>query len=187
MEEINGRICTKCGQFKLFEEFSRCKSGKYGRRAMCKTCEHEIQNSPEYRERRKIKRQERRQNEDYKLAELAKDLNTRHSNPDSIKKAIVRAAKRRAEAKGLPFSITYKDFELPEVCPLLEIPLQVNEGKAQDNSYSLDRIIPELGYVPGNIWVISNKANMIKNDASLETLQLLVHNLEHKLNKINEN
>ena len=46
------------------------------------------------------------------------------------------------------------------------------------DSYSLDKIIPELGYVKGNVWIISNKANAIKSNASLEELKLLVKNLE---------
>ena len=39
-------------------------------------------------------------------------------------------------------------------------------------------MIPELGYIKGNVWVISNKANRIKNNATLEELRLLVKNLE---------
>jgi hypothetical protein len=37
-------------------------------------------------------------------------------------------------------------------------------------SPSLDRIKPELGYVPGNIQVISARANVMKNDATPEEL-----------------
>ena len=33
-----------------------------------------------------------------------------------------------------------------------------------ERSPTLDRLIPELGYVPGNIAVISMKANRIKSD-----------------------
>ena len=34
----------------------------------------------------------------------------------------------------------------------------------QDNSPTLDRIVPELGYVPGNVAVISWKANRLKGN-----------------------
>lgn len=178
MEEVKSRICTKCGEEKPLEEFSRNKQGKYGRRAFCKECEHKIQNSPERLARRNELRKLRRENDEYRLARNLKDTETRHKNEDSIKKALVRAAKARAKKKGIPFDITIEDFILPEKCPLLEIPLTVGYGSSQENSYSLDKIIPDLGYVKGNVWVISNKANMIKNNASLEELKLLVKNLE---------
>ena len=178
MEEVKSRICTKCGEEKPLEEFSRNKQGKYGRRAFCKECEHKIQNSPERLARRNELRKLRRENDEYRLARNLKDTETRHNNENSIKKALVRAAKARAKKKGIPFDITIEDFILPEKCPLLEIPLTVGYGSSQENSYSLDKIIPDLGYVKGNVWVISNKANMIKNNASLEELQLLVNNLE---------
>lgn len=178
MEEVKSRICTKCGKEKPLEEFSRNKQGKYGRRAFCKECEHKIQNSPERLARRNELRKLRRENDEYRLARNLKDTETRHNNEDSIKKALVRAAKARAKKKGIPFDITIEDFILPEKCPLLEIPLTVGYGSSQENSYSLDKMIPDLGYVKGNVWVISNKANMIKNNASLEELKLLVKNLE---------
>lgn len=178
MEEVKSRICTKCGEEKPLEEFSRNKQGKYGRRAFCKECEHKIQNSPERLARRNELRKLRRENDEYRLARNLKDVETRHNNEDSIKKALVRAAKARAKKKGIPFDVTIEDFILPEKCPLLEIPLTVGYGSSQENSYSLDKIIPDLGYVKGNVWVISNKANMIKNNASLEELKLLVKNLE---------
>ncbi len=38
------------------------------------------------------------------------------------------------------------------------------------SSPSLDRIIPEKGYVKGNVIVVSNKANVIKNNATPEEI-----------------
>ncbi len=54
----------------------------------------------------------------------------------------------------------------------------VGEGKLYDDSPSLDKIIPKLGYVKGNVWVVSNKANRIKSNATIEELELLVKNLK---------
>jgi hypothetical protein len=49
-----------------------------------------------------------------------------------------------------------------------------NRGK----SPSLDRIVPEKGYVEGNIAIISQRANTLKQDASLDDLRNLVTWLE---------
>ncbi len=48
-------------------------------------------------------------------------------------------------------------------------------------SPSLDRIDSTKGYTKGNIWVISNRANTLKNDATLSELKLLVERLENAL------
>jgi hypothetical protein len=82
-------------------------------------------------------------------------------------------AKERARIYELAFTITIDDIVIPKRCPILGIPLIVNENKAGLNSPALDKIIPELGYIKGNIQVISHKANNIKNRATLEELVLL--------------
>lgn len=86
-------------------------------------------------------------------------------------KVLYNNAKQRAKKYSLPFNITVEDIVVPENCPILGIPLIIQTGCASDNSPSLDKIIPELGYVKGNIQVISHKANSIKNNASVQDLE----------------
>jgi hypothetical protein len=44
----------------------------------------------------------------------------------------------------------------------------------------LDRIIPELGYVPGNVKIISMRANRIKTNATIEDIKnVLLYLKEH--------
>jgi hypothetical protein len=57
---------------------------------------------------------------------------------------------------------------IPSKCPVLGIPLHRGVGGFCDNSPTLDRFIPELGYVKGNVEVISFRANRIKCDASMD-------------------
>lgn len=67
---------------------------------------------------------------------------------------------------GIPFDIELSDLDLPEICPILRIPLRIsNNGKANAESPSIDKIIPDLGYIKGNVQMISNKANKMKSDA----------------------
>lgn len=53
--------------------------------------------------------------------------------------------------------------------------------RKEDNSYSLDRIDPNKGYIKGNIWVISLRANRIKNDATVSELRMIADAIEQKL------
>lgn len=76
---------------------------------------------------------------------------------------LLKWAKTRARLHGLPLNITLEDIHIPTHCPCLGIPLQVGNGKPTDASPSLDRIVPELGYVRGNVVVISLRANKIKS------------------------
>lgn|ERR1035437_620706 len=88
------------------------------------------------------------------------------------------SAKRRSKKKNLPFNISIQDVVIPEKCPLLGIILFPNKGgNSAANSPTLDRIIPHKGYVKGNVRVISNKANLMKQDATLEELETLVLSL----------
>lgn len=99
-------------------------------------------------------------------------ITARHNkNPE---KMMLRSAKSRAKKKGLPFNITVEDIIVPEYCPVLKIKLEANGGTggAKRNSPSLDRIIPELGYVKGNVQVISNAANLLKGNSTPEDMLL---------------
>jgi hypothetical protein len=79
-------------------------------------------------------------------------------------------ARERAKRHGVPFAIKAKDiracFPKDGYCPITRLPFERGEGKCGPQSMSLDRIIPELGYVPGNIAVISHLANAIKQNCT---------------------
>ena len=87
--------------------------------------------------------------------------------------ALWSAAKNRATRAHLPFNIQHGDIWIPECCPVLRIPLLWSAGGRTDNTPSLDRIQPALGYVVGNVEVISWRANRLKSDASLAELRLM--------------
>lgn len=83
-------------------------------------------------------------------------------------------AKKRAKEQDLPFEITVEDIELlipiNRICPILGIPMQQNACGFADDSMSLDKLKPELGYVKDNIAVISYLANRIKSNVSDPTV-----------------
>lgn len=90
-------------------------------------------------------------------------------------------AKDRAKEKGFDFTITIDDIVIPEVCPILGIPLVLGKGKVGDNSYSLDRIDSAKGYVKGNVRVISYKANVIKSNGTAEEHRRIAEYIEKNL------
>lgn len=92
--------------------------------------------------------------------------------------ALVTGARLRCRKNGLPFDLSPDDLVVPAVCPLLSIPIELHvEGRTSPNSPSLDRIVPELGYVRGNVRVISYKANTMKSNATKEMLLEFAKNL----------
>jgi hypothetical protein len=85
---------------------------------------------------------------------------------------MLNSAAERARRLGLPFDLVKVDIEIPDVCPALGIPLLVGgQGVPDDNSPSLDRLVPSLGYVRDNVVVVSVRANRIKNDSTIEELE----------------
>jgi hypothetical protein len=101
-------------------------------------------------------------------------MQARKSQSNRPKEIMISHAKSRATKKGLDFNITIDDIEIPKVCPVLGIPLVKGNGKRNDNSPSLDRIDNSKGYVKGNVMVISHRANLIKNSASIHEIELIL-------------
>ena len=115
--------------------------------------------------------------------EIVNAKNRERFDPNAVSKSveyrILTRAKSRAKQNNIPFNLELTDIVIPETCPLLGIPIEIQPKKGyHPNSPSLDKIIPEKGYIKGNVWVISNRANTLKNDASLQELELLVENLK---------
>jgi hypothetical protein len=90
----------------------------------------------------------------------------RISNPE---RNLLNSARHRATHLNLPFDLLLEDINIPERCPVLSIPIIVTRTRT-DNTPSVDRKRPELGYVKGNVSVISWRANRIKSGASPEEL-----------------
>jgi hypothetical protein len=89
-------------------------------------------------------------------------------------------AKHRAKRDGLPFDITPADIVIPEFCPVLGIKFEHGVGQSTDSSPTLDKIIPEFGYVRGNIKVISFRANSIKRDATADEVRKVLRYMEEQ-------
>lgn len=151
---LTAKACLKCSQEKPLEDFFLSKKGdRYGRQSYCKPCcaaKHR-----EWREANPVREKEQR----------------RRWRRINRKKLMLEDARRRTVMFKLPFSLTADDFEIPEFCPVLGVKLEQNEGRNGPFSASLDRINPSLGYVVGNVQVISLRANIMKSDATADELR----------------
>jgi hypothetical protein len=92
-------------------------------------------------------------------------------------KYLVNLAASRSRNRGVEFSITPNDLSMPMHCPLLGIPLDM-KGLNHDSKPSIDRIDNTRGYVPGNVIIVSQRANRIKSDATSAELNLMATNLK---------
>ena len=105
---------------------------------------------------------------------IVRNSKYRNSHPEV---AMVSSAKKSAASKRLPFNIDteYLREILPEdnKCPVLSFPFKKGIKTWHDSSPSLDRIIPKLGYIKGNVQIISWFANRIKSDATPEQLMTI--------------
>lgn len=150
----------KCCLDTLPESAFRKRGDNGKRRNECRTCEAK-------------KARQRAKNQIVSLPETVRDPTNPRDAKEIAMKRMLAGAKNRAQDKGLMFNLHYEDIQIPNLCPVLKIPLIPSQGMS-DNSPSLDRKIPYLGYVKGNVQVISMKANRIKTDAtSTEIEQVL--------------
>lgn len=94
---------------------------------------------------------------------------------------MLHAAKQRAKRLRLPFNIDVAKLRIPDRCPVLGITLVPGNRKKHDWSPSLDRLVPELGYVNSNVRVISYRANMLKNNATAGELRAVAAWMEKEL------
>lgn len=161
------KLCKKCMKELPVSSFYKQIGSSDGLRGSCKECCAEADrlwrlNNPE-----KLKLIVDRANKKDGRARNARHYRQRHPA-----RLMLRGAKQRADKYGLPYDLVECDLVLPEVCPILGLKLEYGLDRIEDYSPSLDRIIPELGYVRGNIQVLSNLANRMKSNASAEQLKL---------------
>lgn len=81
-------------------------------------------------------------------------------------KDMYRWARYRAKKKAISFTLALDDIVIPMFCPILGIELKFNTTHSLYNSPTLDRMDNTKGYEKGNVWVISNLANLMKSNAT---------------------
>lgn len=194
------RTCKWCGLEAYNEEdlklFTKGKTSKYGRLNRCNTCE------PEYKRRwreanpEKSKRISRKYYENNREKMRETRIRWSKENPERLKelsrkwrkanpfRRILTHAKAFSKKKNLPFDLDLKYLkqlwiECNGVCPMTGVPMLKTSDKVQDPYLvSKDRIIPEKGYVKGNVrlvcWWYNHARNNYGDELTLEMSQRVI-------------
>ena len=89
-------------------------------------------------------------------------------------------ARTRSRQNGAEFTIIKEDIIIPKICPILGLELVKGNGYLP-NAMSLDRVDYEKGYIPGNVRVISRKANIMKADLTIDLLEKIINYIKNKI------
>jgi hypothetical protein len=137
--------CRKCRAVQDISEFA-FRSERQSYRSICKGC-------------KRIAQKERYNN---------------HRTNSWFKLKCTRARSRSQHIR-IPFDLTpeYLESIWTGFCPVTGIELLQDVERTHPQLAEIDRMIPELGYVQGNVTFMSTRMNRLKNDATLNELQSL--------------
>lgn len=93
---------------------------------------------------------------------------------DAIQRLLAKA-RASARQRGHEFNLDVNDIEIPERCPYLNVAF-----KGTDYQPSIDRINSGMGYVRGNVEVVSLRYNLLKNNATRSELVTMAINILRK-------
>lgn len=186
--------CTICGIVKNKSEFSKnrfqCRSCRKNKRrqkyesfinlneAVCYIC-GENKNINEFNSNFHCKSCSHKRYKKYR-----KKTNKKILTPETkLAKYLLRGIKSRD--KNCTLSVKDVENVLPKnnICPLLGIKLKKNNDYIKDDSFTVDRIDSKKLYVQKNILVISKRANISKNNSTIDEYKTIVDNLEKIFNK----
>jgi len=173
-EHKKGKVCSKCNEHKLFNEFYKAHPKQYskdGFRTVCKECSYKLRiNECRFKRYFIHKRSSAKNPPNGKIWEFAIE-------PEDIPGVKIEPyfTELYMPHGGIRKYHTWRAIEYPKVCPIFKTELSWVEtkgkGKLNMNSPSLDRIDSKLGYIPGNVMIISQLANAMKQNATPEQLK----------------
>ncbi len=161
--------CTKCDEFKLEKEFEWRSDNPKTLRSHCKEC-RKLESKYYHRTVRLRMTNEQAQKD------INEGLIYKADPLISLKKYILRLTKTSAKNRNKEHSLTIDDIILPTKCPILNKEFILGDFKY---TYSVDRVDNSKGYIPGNIRIISNLANSMKRDATIEELLIFADNIKN--------
>ena len=172
------KTCVKCNILKDETQFAT-KSLKTPDKT-CKECRRKLQSERNKIDKEKLEKLEKENPNLYEqIMEKRRSKGRDNYWATPIRQRLLDHARRRAKKKNLEFNLELEDIpEVPEFCPVLpHIKLNCNRGSYKEmyNSPTLDRKNNNFGYVKGNIFIISHKANDIKSNGTPQEILMVYH------------
>jgi len=135
-------LFCSCGEPRSGEKCTRCK-------------ECQKASVAEYRNRQRVN------------GKIPSELYGYRTRKDNIENYIYQVAKQSAKKRGLDFNLDISDIVIPDVCPIFNTPFK-NETRTGRNprAPSIDRKDSTIGYVKGNVEIISWRANFLKSNGT---------------------
>lgn len=162
--------CTKCGDIKEVHLFSKVRSG---RGSWCKACM--AANATEWR--RSNRERSLASTKAWREANIERSrasVKAWHQSPKGWARFAAGNAAKRAIKAGVPFSIdgAYLMAMANRTlnCPSCNRSLAYGGEMNAPQNASVDRVVSDLGYVPGNVAILCFRCNSIKRDASWSEL-----------------
>jgi hypothetical protein len=141
---VTEKHCSRCKQAKPASAFGINYGSLDGLRSECKSCAA--------------------------VRDKSRQQRARHADPVGYKlHSMLQGAKKRDPDTDL--TLDYLRSLVIEVCPMTREVLKWGRGRRSNASPSLDRIIPELGYRQGNMQIISDLGNRMKNNATVTQMR----------------
>lgn len=179
MEET--KVCRVCQIQKHISEFCSHRKYKDGLNAICRKCANEERKIYEEKHKDKLNEMSRKRYKNDEVSRLLNKLRCKEYLAKNRIKILLSRVKKRAKSRNLPFDIEVNDIVIPNVCPILGIPLKWGGHANSPNLPSLDRIDNTKGYVKGNIHIISLRANNIKRDSNVEEMYKIYAYINEKI------
>lgn len=178
--------CTACKTEKPYEEFYKHASRKDGYCNECKQCNKDY--VVKWRTRPDVRAKEQARG---KSPSRIAQRNAREETPIGRAKALLMSAKGNAGRFGVPFGLDLSDIEptlTSGVCPITGLPFDMTRGAGKRLPFapSIDREVPEKGYVKGNIRVCLWCYNAARGDWGDAVLKELVTALASKYGNSNQ-
>jgi hypothetical protein len=148
------KTCVTCNKSKCLNAFSFNIRNNFesGKKDQCKRCGANI---------RETKRRDRTWKDDATLIMLSN-------------------SRQRAKNAGMENTLKRSDIQIPDLCPVFNVPLMREDKSTWLYSPSIDRIDNTKGYTPDNIVIVSRRANILKKDATIDELRMM-HEFYQKL------
>jgi hypothetical protein len=163
---MKNKNCPHCKQTKPISDFSKRSDSKLGLMSWCRPCNRNKVKKWRLNNKEKCYANMLKWKRKNKVKVSAIQKRYRSNNPLNVRSTkMVCEARSKSLIKNLPFNIDFQYvYNLCKTgkCDITGIEFNTKSGK-NPYSPSLDRIVPKLGYIRGNVRVILWALNAFKN------------------------